>query len=259
LGGSLAKGFAPGGCEVFFSRSGPPGRPKPRQVKARLQLLAVVLGVLPLYSIAVIRHLRPDPAISTGGFIFYLAVISPLAIVIALLLLRFLCGEHPRDLNLKPGRLSSDLLAALILSPLVIIANVSTTYFLSGVVPESASNTSVTNLFAELAGDPGLLVLFLGLLLFLGAASEEVVRVFLLSRLWKLWPSIPGKVAAVVISAGLFGLIHLYQGSIHVVWTWIFGLIMALYYLRFGRVFPLILVHYLTNTIQVVVFVVRAQ
>jgi membrane protease YdiL (CAAX protease family) len=244
---------------VFFSRSEPSGLPKPWQAKARVQLLAVLLGVLPLYSTAVILHLRPDPSISTGGFVIYLAVISPLAVAIALLLLRFLCGENPRDLNLKPGRLSSDLLAALILSPLVIVANAISTYFLSGLFPASASNTSVITLFAELAGNPKLLVLFVGLLLWLGAASEEVVRAFLLSRLWKMWPSIPGKVAAVVISAGLFGLIHLYQGSIHVVWTGIFGLIMAVYYLRFGRVFPLILVHYATNAIQVIVFVARTQ
>jgi len=37
----------------------------------------------------------------------------------------------------------------------------------------------------------------------------------------------------------------------------IFGLIMALYYLRFGRVAPLILAHYLTNALQVIVTIVR--
>jgi len=34
-------------------------------------------------------------------------------------------------------------------------------------------------------------------------------------------------------------------------------LISALYYLRFGRVVPLILAHYLTSAIQVVVFAAR--
>ncbi|OGF68239.1 MAG: hypothetical protein A2Y62_16075 [Candidatus Fischerbacteria bacterium RBG_13_37_8] len=62
-----------------------------------------------------------------------------------------------------------------------------------------------------------------------------------------------GKLTAVVISACLFGLIHLYRGPVHVGWTAICGLIMALYYLRFGRVAPLILAHYLTNALQVVV------
>jgi len=232
---------------------------KPRQIKAWIQLLAVVLGVLPLYSTLIIFQLRRDQPFSLQVFILYLAVISPLTILIALLLLRFLCGENPRGLNLRSGKLSSDLLAALILSPVIIVANVVSTYFLSGLFPESASDTSVRDLFVELASNPGLLVLFVGLLIFLGAASEEVIRVFLLSRLWKVWPSTNGKLLAVAISACLFGLIHLYRGPVSVAWTAVFGLIMAFYYLRFGRIIPLILAHYSTNAFQVVVFAVLAR
>jgi membrane protease YdiL (CAAX protease family) len=222
-----------------------------------VRLVAVAVGVLPLYSSLIMLQVRGGEAISLQGFTFYLAVISPLSILIALLLLRFLCGERPRDLNLRAGRVSGDLLATLILSLVIIVASVVSTSFLSGLFPSSASNTSVRNLFVELASSPKLLVLFVGLLLFLGAASEEVVRAFLLSRLWKVWPSTAGKSAAVVVSAGLFGLIHLYQGPVPATWTGIYGLIMALFYLRFGRVAPLILAHYVTNALQVVVFAAR--
>jgi membrane protease YdiL (CAAX protease family) len=232
---------------------------KPWQSKAWVQLLAVVVGVLPLYSSLIIYQFRRDQPFSVQMFIFYLAVISPLAIVIALLLLRFLCGENPRDLNRRPGKLSSDLLAALILSLVILVANVISTSLLSELLPESASTTSVKNLFVEVASSPGLLVLFLGLLIFLGAASEEVIRVFLLSRLWKVWRSTTGKSATVVISACLFGLIHLYRGPVSVAWTAICGLIMALHYLRFGRAVPLILAHYLTNALQLVVVAVQAR
>ena len=232
---------------------------KPWQSKAWIQLLAVVMGVLPLYSSLIIYQLRREQPFSTQAFIFYLAVIAPLTIVIVLLLLRFLCGENPRDLNRRPGKLSSDLLAALILSPVILVANVTSTYFLSELLPESASNTSVRNLFVEVAGNPRLLVLFVGPLIFLGAASEEVIRVFLLSRLWKVWPSTTGKSVTVVISACLFGLIHVYRGPVTAAWTAICGLIMALYYLRFGRAVPLILAHYLTNALQVVVVAVQAR
>ena len=240
------------------TRSEPPELSEPGLSKAWIQLLVAIAGVFPLYSSLVIYQLRKDQPISIQGFIFYLAVVSPLAIVIALLLLRLVCGENPRDLNLRPGKLSSDLLAALILSPLIIVANVMSNYFLSELLPNSASNASVRNLFVELASKPGLLVLFVGLLIPLGAASEEVIRVFLLSRLWKIWPSTTGKLVVVAISACLFGLVHLYRGPSAVVWTAIFGLIMALYYLRFGRVVPLILAHYVTNALQVVVFAVLA-
>ena len=235
------------------------GPTKPWQGKAWTQLLAVVLGVLPLYLGLVVLQLRTGQQLSIQAFILYLAVIAPLAIVIAFLLLRFLCAENPRDLNLRPGKLSSDLLAVLVLSLVIIVANVVSTYFLSGLLPESPSNTSVRNLFRELAASPGRLGLFVGPLFFLGAASEEVIRVLLLSRVWKVWPSTPVKLVAIVISACLFGLIHLYQGPVSAGWTAIFGLIMAFYYLAFGRVVPLILAHYLTNALQVVVFSALAR
>ena len=223
------------------------------QNKVWVQLLAVVAGVLPLYSTLIIYQLRGDQRLSIQGFIFYLAVISPLAIVIALLLLRFLSGENHRALNLRPGKLFSDLIAALALSPVILVANVVSNYFLSQLFSGSSSGTSIRDLFMEIASRPGLFVLFVGPLIFLGAASEELIRVFLLSRLWKVWPSIIGKLVAVVISACLFGLIHIYRGPVHVAWTAICGLIMAFYYLRFGRVVPLILAHYVTNVLQVVV------
>jgi len=241
------------------TKNEPSKRSKPWQSKPWTQMLAVVLGVLPLYSSLIILQLRSDQPISIQGFTLYLAVIAPLGIVVALLLLRFLCGENPRDLNLRPGKLSSDLLAVLVLSLVIIVASVISTHFLSELLPESPSSTSVTDLFVELAGNPGLLVLFAGPLFLLGAASEEVIRVLLLSRLWKVWPSTPAKLVSIVISACLFGLVHLYQGPVSAWWTAIFGLIMALYYLRFGRAVPLILAHYLTNALQVVVFAVLAR
>lgn len=244
---------------MSLTESEPSGRFKPWRSRAWIQLLAAVIGVLPLYSSLIVYQLRRDQSVSIQGFAFYLAVIAPVAVVIALLLLRLLCGEKPRDLNLKPGKLPSDLLATLILVPVIIVANVISNRFLSELIPDSTSNTSVRDLFVKLASNPGLLVLFLGLLIPLGAISEEVIRVFLLSRVWKAWPSTAGKFVTVIISACLFGLIHVYRGPVSVAWTAIFGLIMALYYLRFGRVVPLILAHYLTNAFHVVVFAVLAR
>jgi membrane protease YdiL (CAAX protease family) len=204
----------------------------------------------------IILELLSGGQLSRQAFALYLGVISPLGIVIALLLLRFLCGEKLRDLNLRSGGFSSDLIAVFVLSLVIIVMNVISTQLLSGLFPESPSNTSVRNLFSELAGNSRLLILFVGLF-FLGAASEKIIRAFLLSRLWKVWPSTAGKWLAVVISACLFGLIHLYRGPVIATWTAIFGFIMALYYLRFGRLVPLILAHYLTNVLQLVVFAAR--
>ena len=225
----------------------------PIQVKTWIQLLAVIIGVLPLYSSLLIYQIQKGQPPSNHGFILYLAVISPLSIVIALMLLRFLCKESYSSLNLKPGKWYSDLLSTLILAIVILVTSIISQYFLSELLPPSTSDSNIRNLFKEMTSSPGLLFVFAGPLVFFGAASEELIRVFLLSRLWKVWPSTTTKLVFLVISACLFGLIHVYRGPIHVVWTTIFGLIMALFYLRFGRVFPLIFGHYLTNALQVIV------
>ena len=69
-------------------------------------------------------------------------------------------------------------------------------------------------------------------------------------------PSGKARYLALVISAILYGLVHLSRGPAHVVWATFVGLIMGYYYLRYGRVLPLILAHYLTNALQVMVVIV---
>jgi hypothetical protein len=91
-------------------------------------LLAVVLGVLPLYAGLVLLELRGEGALSVRAFVMYLAVISPLSIAVVVLLLRVLCGESLRSLNLKPGRWPRDLRHALLLSLVVLVANVISTW-----------------------------------------------------------------------------------------------------------------------------------
>ena len=79
---------------------------------------------------------------------------------------------------------------------------------------------------------------------------EELTRIFLLSRLWNLWNSRVWRWVTVILSAVLFGLMHLYQGPAGVVSTGISGLILAVYYLKFGRILPMIIAHYLHDAVQ---------
>ena len=230
-------------------------KPKESQVKERrsvsYNILAAGIGVIALYLSMIIHLINNDKPLSNSEYIFYLAVISPLTIVIIFLLLHFLNKEHYRDLNLKEGSLPSDLLATLFLSIVLFAANIISQPLLSEILPDT--DTGVGDLFLEMSGNPGRFIVFLGPLILLGAASEELMRAFLLSRFWKVWPSLPGKLAVVFISACLFGLLHLSRGPVHVVWATIFGLLMAFYYLRFGRILPLILAHYITNAVQIVI------
>lgn len=117
------------------TRSGPPRPPRARQVRKSTQLLAVVLAVLPLYTGVILSHLRRDRTLTVQGLALYLAVIAPLSIVVAWLVLRFVCGESPRSLNLRPGKALTDRGATLALSLLILVVNVVSTFLLSGLPP----------------------------------------------------------------------------------------------------------------------------
>jgi hypothetical protein len=168
---------------MFSQEGGATERPKTWQGRKLTQFVAAMLGVLPLYWTLIVLQVRGDQTVSLEGFVLYLAVISPLSLVVIVFLVRYLCGESLRHLNLKAGKVSGDLLATLVLSVVIVVASVTSTSLLSRLLPGSASNPSVRNLFIELASNPRLLALFVGPLLLFGAASEEVVRTFLLSRL----------------------------------------------------------------------------
>ncbi len=229
---------------------------KPWQSGAWVRLLAVALGPLPVYALLSAKSFLSEQPYSPRDFVLYSTVISAPIIIVLLLLLRYLCGEKPRELNLKPGKWTSDVLAAGILSVVTLAANIVSTGLVSGLLP-APPNIGVSNLFRWLHQNPGMLALFLGVLLWIGVAQEELTRVFLLSRLWKVWPSPSIKWGTVLFAASLFGISHAWQGPTRIVCAGVYGLIMGTYYLRFGRVAPMIISHYATNALQVVVFALR--
>ena len=91
---------------------------------------------------------------------------------------------------------------------------------------------------------PWLRLLWFGPVLWIGvAAFEEVLRVFVLTRLSALWPGGAGRWGAVILSTALAGMTHAYQGPAGIISTGLMGLIAALFYLRRGRIWPLIVSH----------------
>ena len=224
---------------------------KNESIRSQFYLLGAAFVTIFLYLSMIMLFIIKDSPLSNREYIIYLSLISPLLIVIICFMLRFLNKESLLDLNLEEGTLLSDLIAAFLLSIVLLAANIVTQPVLAELLPDT--DTGVRDLFQGMSDNPGMFLLFIGPLILLGAASEELMRVFLLSRFWKVWPSLTGKLISIIISACLFGLLHLTRGSVQVVWSTIFGLLMAFYYLHFGRFFPLILAHYLTNAIQFVV------
>lgn len=229
--------------------------PKPWQRKAWVQVLAILLGVAPIYAMTIMSHLSRDQPYTLNEIFFYTTVVGGIMIVVLLLLLRYLCGERIRDLNLKRGKWWQDAVSGIVLAM--------TTFGLHNLLQDPLNRmfprepmSGLGEFFDGLAQNPWVFALFLGPVLWIGVAGfEELTRVFLLSRLWKIWSAEGWRWFGVVLSAALFGLSHLYQGPAGMADTAINGLVLAVYYLIFGRVFPMIISHYLYDAIQFVMIV----
>jgi membrane protease YdiL (CAAX protease family) len=234
-------------------------QPEMGQLKPWVQLLAILLGVGPVYIPTIISHLQRSQPLSAKDIFFYTTIFGSIMIIIMLLILKYLCGERIRDLNLKKDRWWKDILMGLGLTVLTLGSLVLLRDPINSVFPREP-DSGLGDFFNEVVTNPLLFGLVMGPVLIIGAGVfEELTRVFLLSRLWKLSPSRVWRWSAILLSAALFGLAHIYQGPAGVVSTGISGLILAVAYHYTGRVIPLMLSHYLHDAVQFAAIYIMAN
>ena len=191
---------------------------------------------------------------SVAELMLYPLVIGGGAVVLITALVRHLFRERLIDLNRRPGRRLTDIVVGVLMCAVSFVVMVAFSLLIAPLLPEQSGPPpkAVTTLIKALGESPLLLAVWLGPVVWLGVATfEELSRVFLLDRLWKLWPGALCRWAVIVLSAVVFGLVHIYQGVAAVVAVSLLGLVYALYYLRFGRVWPLIIGHALFDSVQI--------
>ena len=225
---------------------------KPWQRTRWVQVLAILLGYTPPLVVFILQFIGES---ATGqGYMIYAMGYTFFVIAVLLLLLWFLCGEKPNALNLRSGKWWKDLLGGLALVAITLTMK----FALDPVIAKffyraSDVESGIASLVNKLADNPWLAALFLGPALFIGVAgSEELTRMFLITRWMKISSSKVWLGVGVFLSAFLFGLNHVAQGTAGVISVTLNALIMVLWYLRFGRIFHLVIAHYLYDAIQLV-------
>jgi len=227
---------------------------RPWQRRPITQILAVAFVCLPPYGFAIWGQLT-QRTITLRELFLYPLLLGGGCVLLTLLMYRFVCGEPIRSLNLKPARWYTDLLAGILLAALFLGLLVLQQAVQSRWFPRSGGPPpeELVTLFTGIANDPVLLAVWLGPVAWLGVATfEELTRVFLLNRLWAVWPGTPGRWMVMLFSAVLFGMAHIYQGPVNAVAIGLQGLLYAIYYQRFGRVWPMIIGHALYDSAQVI-------
>ncbi len=110
--------------------------------------------------------------------------------------------------------------------------------------------------FERIEGNIAMLFAAIGAsLLYAGIGEEMIYRGFLLDRLNDLiGGKEAGTILAVLLSAGVFGLAHSYQGIVGILSSGVIGLILGLLYVRFDRnLWVVILVHATIDVIAAVI------
>lgn len=218
------------------------------------------MGVLPIYGLVLLGDLQ---ATQQGGFQFPQlqdTAINMLILVLGfggllLALLYFVCGERLADLQPKSGTVLADVGSGLLLALTLIGTQVLFNIVLATSLETSIPDANLTIAY-ELADDPLLLAFWLGPLVWLQAGFfEEFTRVFMLSRLWQVWPGRGERWGVLLGSALLFGMGHAYQGALGIAGTALIGFILGWHYLVYKRLLPLIIGHALYDTVVLLTMV----
>ncbi len=227
---------------------------KPWQGRPITQILAVTVVFVPPYALAIWFQLS-QRTITLKELFLYPLLLGGGTVVLALLVYRFICGERIASLNLKPAKWYTDILVGVLLATVFLGLFMLQQVIQSRYLPSTAGPPpeELVTLFSGIVNNPLLLVVWLGPVVWLGVAEfEELTRVFMLNRLWAVWPQPVARWIAIVVSAALFGLAHFYQGPVSMVAIALQGFLYALYYRRFGRVWPMIIAHALYDSVQVI-------
>ncbi len=227
---------------------------RPWQRCPATQVAAVTVVYLPLYLFALMTQLSGRD-ISLTELLLYPLLMGGGAILVILSLLKFVCGERVACLNLKPGRRLSDIAAGILLAVVLLLLFVVQQSMVARWFPQPSAPLSQQQLtlFTSLARNPLLVAIWLGPVVWIGVAGfEELSRVFMLNRLSIVWSGPIARWLILLLSAFLFGFVHIYQGPANAIAISLQGLIYGWYYLTCGRVWPMIVAHALYDSLQVI-------
>lgn len=170
-------------------------------------------------------------------------------LALILLLNRYMCKESISSFNPAAGSLPLDIVHGLILFLVYVALTVLQQVTIVRWIPTEGPPPEIQELIRGLSEDPLLLAIWLGPVVWIGVALfEELHRTFFLKCLWSVWRTPVGRWSIACGSAALSGAIHSYQGPIGVISTTIMGFIAALYYLKRGRIWPLVIAHALYDS-----------
>jgi len=231
-----------------------------KSAQARRNVLAVLLGLGPMYVFVIGSHIARGGVYTLKEMLLYPLILGSAMIAWIVFLYKSLGGKDWRRMNRKPGTLARDVVIGIGLGAGLLLLFMAQRATIYRRLPGPPPNPTVFTLIQGLVRDPLLLAVWLGPVVWIGVATfEEIQRAFMLDLLSDIAPKPWRKALVLLLSAGMFGLAHLYQGPAGITGTFLFAVVMGLYYLAGGRIGPMIIGHALYDSVQIIMAVVAIR
>lgn len=185
--------------------------------------------------------------------IAYPLLFGGLSTAILILTKKFFLKENLTDFNTGDGKWTTDIFWGFILTTIYFLLFYLERLTLSNVLSFNP-NIELLGLMLDMRENPILIFLWFGPVLWIGIALyEELIRIFILTSLWKWSKGFIWTMAVIFISAIIIGLAHWSQGSYGMVTIGIKSLVSGYFFLKKKRLMPLVYAHVLYDGIQVAI------
>jgi len=224
-----------------------------KKIKSLFALMVIVF--IPFGLMIWIRS-HQSTGFASVELIAYPLIFGGLSIVLIYLIKKYFLHENIKEFNSGTGKLSTDILWGLALTTIYFILFFIERLTLSGILKFN-SNMELLGLMLDMRENPLLLILWFGPVLWIGIALyEELIRVFILTGLWKFSNHKIWSIIVIIISALIIGLAHWSQGSYGIVTIAVKSTISGLFFFKYRRLLPLVVAHVLYDGLQVAMLLI---
>lgn len=224
------------------------------QVRPVIQLSTAMAAIVPMLMLTTWMYLLREsvpglsefflgPLLFGGGMIFWL-----------LFLHTVVCRDQLQAIGFKISGFWLDILLGIALGMGFLLLKSLTQPMLNSLFAPRPPNPEIIQLIRGVSSNPWLLALWLGPVVWIGIAGfEELWRVFVLRRLWKVFESTSGRWIVLLLVSALIGIAHGYQGPAAIVSIGFKSVLMGWFFMHTGRARALIVSHAVYDSVQIVI------
>ncbi len=220
-------------------------------IKKIKSVIALTIIVFIPFGLMIWIRMHQSSGFATQELIMYPLLFGGLSIFVIYILKKYFLKEKLSDFNSKPGNWYTDLGWGVLLTIIYFVLFFVERSTLSGLLRFN-SNTELLQLMLDMREEPILLILWFGPVLWIGIALyEELIRVFILTSLWKWSKKMIWIVTVIIFTSILIGLTHWSQGSYGIVTIAIKSFVVGVFFYKKRRLMPLVYAHVLYDGLQV--------